>query len=239
MMKRTSLCVGCLLAVLLLAAGPSFAAKPVVGVAEFQNNARGAGWWYGGVGWDLSDMLTNELASLGSFTVVERAKLEPVLREQDLADYDRVAPGTGAQIGQLTGAQYLVLGSVAAYEENVKGGGGGIGFKGIRVGGKKEEAYIAVDLRVVETTSGEIAYTRTVEARAGGKGFNVGVTKHGFSGNMNRFEKTPTGKVIRAVLAEITDYLDCAMVRQDSCMAEFNAKEAKRKESLKGAIKLD
>jgi curli biogenesis system outer membrane secretion channel CsgG len=238
-MKKAILCVACLSALLLVAAGPSLAAKPVVGVAEFQNNARGAGWWSGGIGWDLSDMLSNELASLGSFTVVERAKLEPVLREQDLADYDRVAPGTGAQIGQLTGAQYLVLGSVSSYEENVKGGGGGIGFKGIRVGGKKEEAYIAVDLRVVDTTTGEIAFTRTVEARSGGKGFNLGVTKYGFSGNMNKFNKTPAGKVIRAVLAEITDYLDCAMVRQDSCMAEFDAKESKRRESLKGAIKLD
>ena len=55
----------------------------------------------------------------------------------------------------------------------------------------------------------------------------------------NNGRSSGASKVIRAVLAEITDYLDCAMVRQDSCMAEFNAKEAKRKESLKGAIKLD
>ena len=237
-MKRLCLTFSCALVVFVLTATGAVAQKPTLGVAEFHNSTRAA-WWYSGVGWDLSDTLTNELASKGSFTLVERAKLEPVLREQDLADYGRVRAGTGAKIGQLTGAQYLVLGTVSAYEENVKGTRGGIGYKGLRLGGKKQEVYIAVDLRVVDSTSGEIAFTRTVEARTGGKGFNVGVFRSGFSGNLGQESKTPAGKAIRAVLAEITDYLDCAMVRQDSCMAEFDAKEAKRKESLKGSIKLD
>jgi len=226
------------LGALVFVAGLAQAAKPTIGVAEFRNKTH-AGWWYSGVGWDLADTVTNELAALGSFTVVERANLEPVLREQDLADYGRIAKGTGAKIGELTGAQYLVLGSLSAYEEDVKGSTGGIGYKGIRLGGKKDEVYLAVDLRVVNTTTGEIAFTRTVEARTGGKGFNVGVFRGGFSGALGKEQKTPAGKAIRAVIAEITDYLDCAMVRQDSCMAAFEAKEAKRKESLKGSIKLD
>ena len=237
-MKRLCQRFSYVLVLCLLTATVATAAKPTLGVAEFRNQTRAA-WWYTGVGWDLADTLTNELASKGSFTLVERAKLEPVLREQDLADYGRVRPGTGAKVCKLTGAQYLVLGTVSAYEENVKGTRGGIGYKGIRLGGKKNEVYIAVDLRVVDSTSGEIAYTRTVEARTGGKGFSVGVFRSGFAGNLGREKKTPAGKAIRAVLAEITDYLDCAMVRQDSCMAEFDAKEAKRRESLKGSIKLD
>ena len=149
-MKRTSSCICGALAVLMLVAGAAAAEKPTVGVAEFTNSAR-AHWWYAGVGWDLADTLTNEMASLGSFTIVERAKLQPVLMEQDLAASGRIARGTGAKIGKLTGAKYLVMGSVSSYEENTKGGGGGIGFKGVRLGGKKSDAYIAVDLRVVDT----------------------------------------------------------------------------------------
>lgn len=236
-MKRLSVFV-CTALMLAIIAGPALAEKPTVGVAEFTNSAR-AHWWYAGVGWDLADTLTNEMASLGSFKMVERAKLEPVLIEQDLAASGRIAKGTGAKIGKLTGAQYLVMGSVSSYEENTKGGGGGIGYKGIRLGGKKSDAYLAVDLRVVDTTTGEIAYTRSVEARAGGKGFNVGLSRSGFSGNMNKFDKTPHGKAIRAVIVEITDYLDCAMVKQDSCMAEYDAKEAGRRQRTKDAVKLD
>lgn len=236
-MKSATTYVVVSLVVLLVTAGMATAAKTSIAVAEFQNQTR-ASWWSTGVGWDLADMVTNELAALDSFTVVERSKLEPVLREQDLADYGRVKKGTGAKIGQLIGAKYLVLGSVSAFEASGKKGGG-IGYRGLRIGGKKSEAYLAVDLRVVDTSSGEVAYTRTVEARAGGRGLSVGVYRGGFSGNLAKEEKTPTGKAIRAMIAEITDYLDCAMVKQDGCMDEYDAKERKRKKSLKDTVKLD
>ena len=217
---------------------PAMAAKPIMGVAEFHNTS-GAAWWRGGVGWELSGMLTNELASSKKFKVVERSNLEPVLREQNLAAGGRISKGTGAKIGSLTGAQYLVMGTVSAYEANVASTGGGISISGISIGGKKKNAYIAVDLRVVNTTSGEISFARTVEARTGGFGINLGLFKGGFGGVLNREKKTPAGKAIRAVMVEIVDYLGCAIVTKGGCMAEFDAKEAKRKNSLKGAIKLD
>ena len=238
-MRRSLVLFTCILGLGLAATASTAADRPVVGVAEFRNSVGGLHWWYGGVGWDLASMLTNEMAATGSFKMVERANLEPVMREQDLVDYGRVAPGTGAEIGKLTGAQYLVMGTVSAYEENVKGTGGGIGFRGIRVGGKKEQAYLAVDLRVVDTTTGDIEFVRTVEGRAGGKGVSVGLWKSGFSGNLSTYEKTPAGKAIRAALIECVDYLECAMVRQDSCMAEYDAKEASRREKTKKSIKLD
>ncbi len=229
-------------ACLLVVATPASAEKPVLGVAEFTNSVGGAAqWWYGtsNVGWDLADMVANELAATGSFRVVERAKLEYVLAEQDLNDFGRVAEGTGAEIGELTGAEYLVLGSLSAYEENVKGTGGGIGYKGIRVGGKRGKAYMAVDLRVVNTTTGELEFVRTVEGRSTAKGVNVGVWRSGWHGDLAAYEKTPTGKAIRACLIEIVDYLDCAMVQQDGCMAEYDAKEKARREKTKDSIKLD
>ncbi len=226
------------LAALFVIAAPAMAAKPVIGVAEFRNTS-GAGWWYGGVGWDLASMVSNELASTGSFRVVERSKLEPVLREQDLAASGRVSKGTGAKIGNLTGAQYLVMGTVTAYQEKVGGGGGGFSYKGIAIGGKKEEAYMAVDLRVVDTTTGELAHVRSIEGRAKSGGLNLGLNRSGFSGRLGQYKKTPAGKAIRAAVVEITDYLDCVMVAQDSCMADFDAKERKRRSGLKDAIELD
>ena len=215
------------------------ASKPSIGVSEFRNSASGVYWWRGGVGWELSGMLTNELAGTKKFKVVERTKLEPVLREQNLAASGRVSKGTGAKVGRLTGAQYLVFATVSAFERDVQETGGGISFKGISIGGKKDEAYIAVDLRVVDTTSGEVAFTRTVEARSGGRGFSLGLFRGGFGGNLANEKKTPAGKAIRAVIAEISDYLVCAMVKQDGCMAEYDAKEQKRRDSLKDSINLD
>lgn len=214
------------------------AGEPVIAVADFRNDTS-AGWWSGGVGRDLAGMLSNELASTDKFKVVERSRLDTVLDEQDFAESGRVAKGTGAKIGKITGAKYLVLGTVTAYEEETKGSGGGLSYHGIGIGGKKDEAYIAVDVRVLDTTTGEIAYHRTVEARSGGYGVNLGLYRGGFGGELSHYDKTPAGKAIRAVLMEISDYLGCAMVDQDSCMDEYAAKEKSRRDKTKKSIKLD
>jgi curli biogenesis system outer membrane secretion channel CsgG len=223
---------------LMFIAGSALAEKPSMGVAEFKNDTS-AGWWTGGVGRELAGMLTNELAGTGKFKMVEREKLDAVLEEQDLADSGRISKKSGAKIGKLTGAKYLVIATLSAFEENVSGGGGGLSFRGISVGGKKEDAYLAVDLRVVDTTTGEVEFTRSVEARATSKGLAVGVYRGGFGGNLGKYEKTPTGKAIRAVIIEISDYLSCAMVDQGECMAEYQQKETARREKTKKSIKLD
>ncbi|MBN8726300.1 MAG: CsgG/HfaB family protein [Xanthomonadales bacterium] len=214
------------------------AERPSIGVAEFKNES-GAGWWRGGVGWELSGMLSNELSSTGSFRVVERAKLDKVLEEQNLAASGRVRSGTGAQMGQVTGAQYLVFGTVTSYEENTSNTGGGLSFRGISLGGKKSEAYLAVDLRVVNAETGEVDYSRTIEGRSSGGGVSVGLYRGGFGGALAHEENTPAGKAIRAALVEATDYLDCVMVQRDGCQAEFGAKERRRRDSNKSAIRLD
>ena len=239
-MKKFVLLALCLVAANVTAIGPAAAAKdrPVLAVAEFTNAAR-AYWWRGGVGWELADMLTNELAATGKFEMVERSKLSHVLREQNLGASGRVSEQTAARIGKLTGARYLVMGKVSSFERNVQGTGGGFGFKGIRIGGKKEDAYIAVDLRVVDTTTGRIQHVRTVEARTSGGGLKIGIHRGGFSGNLKQHAKTPTGKAIRAVLVEASDYLACVMVYKDDCVNEYGAKEKRRRDRTKGSIKLD
>ena len=212
--------------------------RPSLGVSEFRNDTSAA-WWYGGAGHDLAAMLTNELAAMDKFKIVERAKLDAVLDEQDLADSGRISKSTGAKIGKLTGAKYLVFATVSAFESDVKGTGGGLSFRGISVGGKKEDAYLAVDLRVVDTTTGEVAFSKTIEGRASSSGMSVGVYRGGFGGNLGKYEKTPTGKAIRACIIEISEYLACAMVDKGDCMSEYDAKESSRKEKTKKAIKLD
>src|ERR1041385_7347181 len=190
-----------LMAVMLCAGALYAAEKPTIGVADFKNDTS-AGWWYGGAGRDLAGMLSNELSATEKFRMVEREKLGPVLEEQDLGASGRVSKSSAAKIGKLTGAKYLVMGTVSAYEEKTQGGGGGISFGGISLGGKKDDAYIAVDIRVVDTTTGEMAYGRMIEARSGGYGMNVGLYHGGFGGNMGKYDKTPAGKAIRACRSE-------------------------------------
>ena len=157
---------------------------------------------------------------------------------------DHMLPGedkdkTAAKVGKLTGAKYLVMGNVSAYEEHSSGGGGGLSFHGIGVGGKKEDAYVAIDVRVVDTTTGEVEYTRTIEARSTNYGMGVSVYRGGVGGNFGKYENTPAGKAIRACLVEISDYLSCVMVDKDDCISEYAAKEKARRDKTKKAIKIE
>ena len=227
-----------LAASLLLCVSSAFAAKPVLAVSEFRNETS-ASWWRSDVGSDLAGMLSNELASTEKFKMVERHNLDAVLGEQDLAASGRVSKSTGAKLGKVTGAQYVVVATVTAFDSNTAGTGGGISFHGIGVGGKHEEAYIAVDLRVIDTTTGEIEFTRTVEARSSSNGLAVGVSRGGFGGSLGSYEKTPTGKAIRGVIVEISDYLACAMVDKDDCLQQYAAKEKARRDKTKKSIKIE
>lgn len=213
-------------------------ARPVVAVTDFRNDTS-AGWWGSGVGRELSTMLSNEMNATGQFRMVDRANLGRTLQEQDLAASGRVRQGTGARTGQITGAQYLVQGTVTSYSENTSKTGGGISVKGISLGGKRKEAYIAIDLQVVDSETGEIAYTRTVEGRSSGGGVSVGVFRGGFGGNLAHENNTPAGKAIRAALVEATDYLACVMVERGACLNEYNARESRRRAGNRKAIKLD
>jgi len=214
------------------------AEKPTMAVLDFRNTTS-AYWWRTNVGRELSGMLTNELASRRGFRMIEREKLAAVLDEQDLAASGRVSGSEAARMGKLVGAEYLVTATVSAFEQDVNNTGGGLSYKGISLGGKKKKTYIAVDLRVVDSTSGEIVDTRTVEARTGGLGLKVRLNRRGFGGALGSEKKTPAGKAIRAVVAEISNYLECSMVKQDSCMRKFEAKEEKRRRGLQSTISLD
>ncbi|MEO8036897.1 MAG: CsgG/HfaB family protein, partial [Acidobacteriota bacterium] len=157
----------------------------------------------------------------------------------DLASSGRVSKSTGAKLGKMTGAQYVVVATVTSFDSKTRETGGGLSFRGISVGGKSEEAYLAIDLRVIDTTTGEVEYTRTVEGRATGGGMAVGVYRGGWGGHLSNYENTPTGKAIRGAIMEISDYLACAMVDQDDCMSEYRAKEKSRRDKTKKSLKLD
>ena len=214
--------------------------KPRLGVLRFTNDTR-AGWWTGTAGRDLQDMLAAELVSMDSFQVLERKELEAVLSEQDLGASGRVDKKTAAKIGKVKGAKYLVAGTVSAFEEGTSGKGGGVSILGLSVGGKKERAYMAVDLKVIDTDTGEIADARTVEATSESTGTRVGISVPFVSTGFEKHEKTPTGKAIRACIIEIAEYLDCSLAKgkNDPCMQEYKEKEGKRREKTKSSIKLE
>ena len=237
---------GALLAVIAVFASLSFIAaavaaeKPRIGILRFTNHTH-ASWWHVTSGEELQDMLIAELASAKAFSVLERKELDAVISEQKLGASGLVNKNTVTKIGNLTGAKYLVAATVSAFEEGTSGDKGGVSLRGVSLGGEKGKAYIAVDLKVIDVETGEIADTRTVEATSQSTGFRVGLNAFGFSGDYGKKAKTPVGKAIRGCIVEISQYLECSLVKgkSDSCMQEYDEKESKRRERTKGSIELE
>jgi len=212
--------------------------KPVLGVLKFQDET-GALPFQGGIGRVLTNILTNELAARPGFTVVERRRLQAILEEQDLAASGRLRPGDGARIGQLTGADYLVMGTVTAFEEGVEQKRARGFFGGL--GGSRESstAYLAIDLRVVDTTTGEIAQARTIEGRTTRTASSVSLAAGGAGFGYEALHSEALAKVVRAAIVEAIDYLECTMIRRDGCIAAYADKEQRRLEGTRKAIRLD
>jgi curli biogenesis system outer membrane secretion channel CsgG len=218
----------------------AFAAeKPRIGVLRFTNHTH-AGWWGYTSGTELQDMLIAELASTKAFRVLERQELDKVLSEQKLSESGLVEESTRIRPGRIKAAKYLVAATVSSFQENTSGDEGGVNIMGFRVGGAKKTAYMAVDLKVINTETGEIADTRTVEATSSSGGLRLSGSLVVFGGNLGKEEKTPVGKAIRSCIIEISDYLECSLAKKDDqCIKEFNEKEKKRKDRTRKAIKLD
>ena len=211
--------------------------KPRLGVLRFTNQTS-AGWWSAAVGEELSDMLASELRSTKAFQILERKEIDPVLYEQDFSQTERVSQATKVRMGNMKGAKYLVAGTVTSYEEQTAQTGGGVTLGPVSLGGRKDKTYIAVDLKIIDTETGEIVDTRTIEAETGGLGLGAGLSVGSFSIHGEDYKKTPTGKAIRACVIYCSEYLACSLVKgQDApCMKKWDKMEEKRRERTKGAI---
>lgn len=232
---------------------PAFAQaeKPTISVPEFKNETNGNIWWWQpGTSRELADALMNELTSTGNFQVVERKELGQVLSEQELAELGLVREGTEAQRGELTGADYIILGKVTSYEEGIAsestGRRGGINIGPVNLGGgsrdNEQQSYVAIDLRVVNSTTAEVVYARTIEGKAtsesSGASGRISIGGVSFGQDSSETNRAPVGRALRAALIEATDYLSCVMVEQGGCIAEFEAKEERRRESAEDVLDL-
>lgn len=262
-----------LIGAIALSAQSSALASPTVSVPDFKNKAGRLSWWNDQVGKQLSDVLSNELSNAG-VQVVERGNVDAVLSEQELADLGIVSKSARnnntAKRGNMRGAQFIILGGVSAYDEGVEKKGSTSGNSFMGMGDTKttgeNKAYIAVDLRIVNSTTGEVVAARTIEGTATStfeqkaskadlsafgnliqSGSNsrsaqmFGSVLGGIKSEKSSFEekKAPKEKAIRAALISASDYVNCVLVVRGSCLAEFDAQERKRRSNTLNLLKFD
>ena len=170
-MRRVAVGVLALATTVSVGARPAQAqAKPRIAVMNFANNSNWT-WWGDQLGGAAADELVTQLVKSNKYTVIERAQLQAILQEQQLGASGLTNAGTAAKIGQLLGAQLIMTGSITQFSiERTQ-----LGIRGI--GGAYSKAESKLDVRVVDTTTGEIllAAEGTGSKRMGG-GYFKGVS---------------------------------------------------------------
>lgn len=219
--------------------------QPVtIAVKEITNNASGVWWWSPRVSKQLTDMLSNELKATGNFTLVERQGVKQVLSERELSDLGITRQSTAPKKGMMTGAKYYILGSVSDYQQGTesKSSGGGINIMGFgqRKNTSESKAYVALDIRVVDTTTGEIAYARTIEGKATSKSSSTsssgGMYGISFSDSQSSSKKVPASKAVRSAMIEVSEYLNCVLYLRNSCISDYDRKEQRRRDATKDVL---
>jgi len=168
---------------------------------------------YGGwdIGGGLSAQLVTELIDSGQVIVVERGILSQIIREQELGNAKLVTKETAAQIGRLLGVDYLIVGEVTEFEQKVVGAGGHAGiFEWLfpKVSGEFTAAHVAIDMRVVDTSTGEILHSRRASGRAWTKAGAVELNAPlSFTFGADAFHKTPLGKATRKVIHDALGFV--------------------------------
>lgn len=229
-------------------------------------------WWNPRVSRQLADALANELNAAGGLSVVERQNIKAVLSEQELAELGIVRKDSkAAQSGKMVGAQYIILGRISGFQNNVetKKSGGGMNFLGF--GGSKTVAesktYVSMDLRIVDSSTGEVVGSRTVEGRAtntakvkgsggslaplaglvggltgasGGAAYGLAAAgTFNYSESSSETSTTPQAKAIRAALIAGSNYVSCVLVKRDSCVENYDREEKVRRSNTLDVLQLE
>lgn len=125
----------------------------------------------------ISELLINELVNNGTYTVVDRSKLEQLLKQQNRSGTMDV--GTAAEIGKELGVDAVLIGTITKF--NIDKQSGGRSFMGIGAGSQNTKATVQIDVRLIGTASGDILATAKAVGEADESDSNISVS--GISGN--------------------------------------------------------
>ena len=103
-----------------------------LGVAPFAISASDTA--LAALGYGLADILITDLQRSGQLQLVDRLRLDALLREVQLADAGRVDPATAPRVGKLVGARRLIIGAI----------------------GQRPGGLLAIDARVADVATGDV-----------------------------------------------------------------------------------
>jgi len=190
--------------------------KARIAVADFEVKAAKAG---GEIGSGLREMLVTALINSNRFSVLERQALSAVMQEQELSASGAAQTGAGGpQRGKIKTADLIITAAVTEFEPQASGGragvggGGGVGsgILGGLLGAALNKAHMALDIRIVDTSTSEVLAATRVQGQASDisgaimAGF---LGSWGLGGGLSAYANTPMEKAIRICIIEAVRYI--------------------------------
>ena len=158
----------------------------------------------------FKSILSTELASAGHFVVVER---DPEALKELRAELSLFEGVENFKEIELVKPKYIIRAVLSDYKDN----------------------YVSFDLKVINIKTAAIAHSRSIEGKVPNlsKNQSIKINKNNFSfeEEVEIVEKTIPSRAIRSAINEIAGYLDCVLYLKDECLAEYEAKEERRKRS--------
>lgn len=139
------------------------------------------------LGKQVSDMLAKDLTASGHFVVLERT---------DITSLNKEAAFSGNAM-QRIGADVLVIGSITEFGRKT------VGKSGFLSSTKKQVAYANMDVRLVDTTTGQIIFSASGAGEASSESGNV----LGWGSNRSGYDGTLGDKAISLAVSEVVNKL--------------------------------
>jgi curli biogenesis system outer membrane secretion channel CsgG len=208
-------------------------------VSKFKNEANWSGQW--SVGDGFATILTAALQDSSEFIVLgDKEMRNEAMDEQDFVASGRTAKGKkSAQTGRMTPAQLLVRGSVTHVQQSTSGGGGGLSFMGVSIGGSTDSAEVNITMYLVDAETGQVKASTKVVGKSDRSGLSLGYHGSdlgGLTGGMDGFMKDNVGKACEDAVAQGVEFLveqladipwegTVAMVKPDKIIVNRGSRE--------------
>ncbi len=189
--------------------------RAAIAVADFEDKTVVAGQYRREYGRGMQDMLVTSLFNTNRFIVLEREKLQAVIAEQDMGASGRFRQDTAAPIGELEGAQLLVVAAVTGFDPGTAGSRAGVGGRGGILGDRRlgslmggyQRAHLALDLRIIDTATGRVLAATNVQGSAHSYDLGGSLLGTQAGGALSTFARTPMEQAIRKAINEAVNFV--------------------------------
>ena len=162
---------------------------------------RAMGWE--GIGPMLTEQIVTGLVQTGRVAVLERQQLNKVIgnvkREKESDQSRFFNQQSTTKIGEMLGAQAVLIGAITEFEPNVSGGEGGLSVS--KLGGLKyhqNKAVVGIDIRLVEQETGRVIYSAHARGEISTAKFDGRISYSGVGVGSKGWSRTPLGVATRA-----------------------------------------